>query len=67
MKKMKLSRGQAMPEYIVAGFFMTVMLFTPLPSRIVPDANGMSAAEYIVEAFKRNHEGYVWAMSMPAN
>lgn len=68
MKNRKKNSGQAYVEYLVGGLVLMVALLAPMPEAIAPgDANGMSAAEYLIEQVKRNHEGYIWAMSVPVN
>ena len=59
-------RGQAYIEYIIGAGIMAAALFTPIPSAVIPEAQGMSAVEYLIDAFKRNHQGYIWAMSAPS-
>ena len=65
--KYKKNLGQAYPEYIVGAVVMMGALFTPLPQDLFPEAEGRSASAFLVEAIKRNHEAYIWSMSVPTD
>ncbi len=65
MKLSKKQSGSATVEYVViALLFVMVVGFLPVPV----DAGGdgeRSATEMLVDAIKRNYNGYAWAMAMP--
>lgn len=52
-------RGASTVEYLVATAVVVVMLFFPLPG------TDESVIQMMVQAFKKNHYGYVWGMSYP--
>lgn len=57
---MKKQRGFSMVEYVVVASAMALALLMP-----VPNQNGKSAPQLLIDAIKENHHAYAWGMSMP--
>jgi len=47
-----------MAEYIIVALALVAALLAPV-------RNGQSSIELLMDAFKTNHSGYVWGMSVP--
>jgi len=58
MIKRRKQKGASMAEYIIVSLALVAAL-------LVPVRNGQSSVELLIEAFKTNHSGYVWGMSVP--
>lgn len=57
--------GSATVEYVVIVLlFVMVVGFIPVPTDMGGDGE-RSATEMLVDAIKRNYDGYAWAMAMP--
>lgn len=59
------ARGAIGIEYLVCLLMLVAVLFIPLGENGLPEANGKTVGERLVDGIRANHNAWVYAMSMP--
>ena len=59
--------GQAITESLLAVATLIAVLSVPINDRGLPDPNGQAVAGKLLDAFRGQHEAWVFALGFPDN
>lgn len=58
-------RGGISIEYVLGLVVVAAVMMTPLNDSGLPEAGGKPVAERLADGIRKNHEAWVYAMSLP--